>query len=84
MKAMNEADLKERLAEILNEAQRQPIVIRRDEKDIAAIVSIGDYESIRVASVTSFIQVRNDAAQEAAANGLTEDRLNELIASDEP
>lgn len=83
MKAINDSDLERGFAEILDEAQRQPIVIRREGQDIAAIVSIRDYESIRVAGITSFIQARNDAAQEAAANGLTEERLNELVASDE-
>jgi PHD/YefM family antitoxin component YafN of YafNO toxin-antitoxin module len=83
MRTIDAAEAQARLNAILDEAQRQPIVIRLEGQDIAAIVSIGDYESIRVAGVTRLIQARNDAAQEAAANGLTEDRLNELIASDE-
>ncbi len=83
MKSIDEAEAQARFDEILDEAQRQPIVIRREGEDIAAIVSIGDYELIRVSSVTNFIQARNDAAHQAAANGLTEDRLNELIVSDE-
>ncbi len=61
MKFIEETEAQARLDEVLDEAQRQPIVIRREGQDIAAIVSIGDYESIRLAGVTSFIQARNDA-----------------------
>ena len=83
MRFIEEAEAQARLGEILNEAQRQPIVIRRQGQDIAAIVSIDHYERLRAADITTLLQARNDVAQEAAANGLTEERLKTLIAPDE-
>jgi prevent-host-death family protein len=83
MKFIEEAEAQARLGEILDEAQRQPIVIRRRGQDTAAIVSIADYERLRLADVSAFLQARNDAAQEAAEHGLTEERLKGLIASNE-
>jgi len=47
MKSIDEAEAKARLDEILNEAEQQPIVIRRQGRDFAAIVSAADYERLR-------------------------------------
>ena len=65
--------------EILEEAQRQPIVIRRQGTDVAAIVSVTDYERLRLANVQSFFDLRKEVAEEATTSGLTEERLAEIL-----
>jgi len=72
-----------RLGEILKAAQRQPILIARRGKDIAAIVSIADYERLRLADIESFLKVRRKPAGEVRTNGLTEDKLTELLSDDD-
>lgn len=44
MKAIDEAEAQARLDEVLEEAQRQPILITRQGQDTAVVVSIADYE----------------------------------------
>ena len=68
--------------EILNEVQRQPIVIRRQGEEIAILLSMAEYERLRVVVVGEFLDLRNDIAREASAAGLTEDRLSELLHED--
>lgn len=79
MKSVDEAEAKVRLDEILDEAQRQSIVIRRQGKDVAAMVSITDYGRLRLANIQSFFDLRKEVAGEATTSGLTEERLAELL-----
>ncbi len=42
-----------------------------------------DYERLRAVNIQAFLELRSQVAAEAAANGLTEERLNELLAHDD-
>jgi len=79
MKSIDQAEAQARFDEILDEAQQQPIVIRRQGSGVAAIVSAADYERLRALNVQRFLGVREEVAREAAANGLTETRLVDLL-----
>ena len=83
MKSVAATDAKNRLGAILDEAQREPIVIRRQDRDIAVVMSMADYERLRSGNIQAFLDLRKQLADEAAANGLTEKKLNELLADDE-
>ena len=82
MKSVDEAEARARLDEILDEAQRQSIVIRRQGREIAIVLSVAEYERLRVAAVSEFLALRNDVAREASAAGLNQDRLSELLNDD--
>jgi prevent-host-death family protein len=83
MKTVAATEAKNRLGAILDDAQREPIVIRRQDRDIAVVLSMADYERLRSGNLQAFLDLRNQVADQAAANGLTEDRLNELLADDD-
>jgi prevent-host-death family protein len=82
VKSVDYAQAREHLDEILNEAQRQPIVIRRQGKEIAILLSMAEYERLHGGAVREFLDLRNDIAREARTAGLTEDRLSELLNND--
>jgi len=79
LKSIDEAEAQARFDETLDEAQQQPIVIRRQGRDVAAIVSAADCERLRDLNVQSFLCLREEVAREGAANGLTEKRLADLL-----
>ena len=83
MKTVPATEAKNRLGALLDDAQREPIVISRQERDIAVVLSMADYERLRSGNIQAFLDLRNQVAAEAAANGLTEERLNELLADDD-
>jgi prevent-host-death family protein len=83
MKTVAATEAKNRLGAILDEAQREPIVIQRQARDIAVVMSMADYERLRTGNIQAFFDLRNEIAAEAAANGLTEDRLNDLLENDD-
>ena len=82
MKTVSETEATKRLDAILNEAQREPIVIRRQDHDIAVVLSLRQYERLRGLNIQAFLDLRNQVASEAAANGLSEQRVADLL-SDE-
>lgn len=83
MKTVPATEAKNRLGAILDDAQREPVVIRRQDRDIAVVLSMADYERLRAGNIQAFLDIRKQVAAEAAANGLTDERLNELLADDD-
>ena len=82
MKSIEEAEAQASLDEVFDEAQRRPIVIRRQGEDIAILLSMAEYERLRVGIIREFLDLRNDVAREASAAGVTADRLSELLHDD--
>lgn len=82
MKSIDEAEAHARLDEILDEAQRQPIMIRRQGKKSAIVLSLVEFERLRSDDVRAFLEVRNDVARDANQAGLTEARLVQLLNED--
>ena len=53
-------------------------MIRRQDRDIAVVLSMADYDRLRSANIAALLELRDEVAAEAAAAGLTEERLAEL------
>ena len=83
MKTVAATEAKNRLGALLDDAQHEPIVIRRQDRDIAVVLSMADYERLRAGNIQAFLELRNQVAAEAASNGLTEARLNALLTDDD-
>jgi prevent-host-death family protein len=82
VKTVAATEAKNRLGAILDEAQREPIVIRRQDRDIVVVLSMAEYERLRSGNVRAFLDLRNEIAAEAAAEGLTDARLRRLSRDD--
>ena len=83
MKTVAATEAKNRFGAILDEAQHEPIVIRRQERDIAVVLSMADYERLRSGNVRAFLDLRTEVAAQAAAAGLTSEKLAELLTGDD-
>jgi prevent-host-death family protein len=82
MKSVAATEAKNRLGAILDEAQREPIVIRRQDRDVAVLLSMADYERLRAGNIQAFLDLRKEVAAQAATSGLTDERLAELLTGD--
>jgi prevent-host-death family protein len=82
MKSVPATEAKNRLGAILDEAQRGPVVIRRQDRDIAVVLSMAEYERLRAGNFQAFVDLRKEVAAEAAAKGLTKIRLAQLLTND--
>ncbi len=67
MKSVTATDAKQRLAALLDAAQREPVLIRRQNRDIAIIMSPQKYDRIRGASVGELDRLCARVSEQAAA-----------------
>lgn len=82
MKTVAATEAKNRLGAILDDAQREPIVIRRQDRDIAVVLSMADYERLRTGNIQAFLDLRHEVATAARAKGLTDKRLAKILNTD--
>ena len=47
MRRVSETEAKQRFAAIIDAAEREPVVIRRQNRDVAVIMSAEEYDKIR-------------------------------------
>ncbi len=71
---------KQNFAAIIDAAQREPVRIRRHDRDLAVLVSAEEYDQLRKDRWAEFNRLSAIAARQAKANGLTEEKLAEILA----
>ena len=72
MKSISATDAKQRRAALLDAAQREPVVIRRQNRDVAVVMSAEEYERMRDLNATEFQRFCDRVGAQAKARGLTE------------
>ena len=82
MQHVSATDAKQRLAALLDAAQREPIIIRRQNRDVAVLLSPQEYDRLRALNAAEFQRFCDRVAEGAAARGLNEDKLAEILADD--
>jgi prevent-host-death family protein len=80
MTTVSATQAKQRFAELLDSAQRGPVRIQRHERDVAVLVSNEEYNRLRENRWAEFNRLAAIAAEQAKANGLTEEILAEILA----
>jgi len=79
MKSVSATDAKQKLAALLDAAQREPIVIRRQNRDVAVIMSAEEYERIRRANIAELERTMDRISSQAKARGLTPKILADIL-----
>jgi prevent-host-death family protein len=82
MKFVSATEAKQRLAALLDAAQREPVMIRRQKRDVAVILSPREYDRLRAINVEEFERFCDRVGQQAAARGLSEDKLGAIVGDD--
>jgi len=82
MRYISATDAKQRLAALLDAAQREPVVIRRQKRDVAVLLSPEEYDRLRGLNAAEFQRFCDRVARNAAARGLTGKKLAKILADD--
>ncbi|MEX1204443.1 MAG: type II toxin-antitoxin system Phd/YefM family antitoxin [Dongiaceae bacterium] len=82
MRYVSATDAKQRLAALLDAAQREPIMIQRQKRDVAVVLSPQEYDRLRALNTAEFQRFCDRVAERAAARGLTEKRVAEILADE--
>jgi prevent-host-death family protein len=80
MRTVSATDAKQNLAALLDTAQREPVLIRRQKRDVAVVLSPQEYDRLRALNVEEFARFCDEVAARAEARGLTEEKLAEILA----
>ena len=82
MQYVSATEAKQTFGAIIDQAQREPVIIRKQNRDVAVIMSIQDYQRLTQATRQEFQDFRQNIGRKAQERGLTEDELNKLLATD--
>jgi len=84
MRFVTATEAKQRLAALLDAAQREPVVIRRQKRDVAVILSPAEYDRLRALNVEEFERFCDRIGRQASERGLTEQKLNDILEDETP
>ena len=81
MRYVSATEAKQTLAAVLDAAQREPVVIRRQQREVAVVLSIQEYQRLTALNIEEFQRFCDRIGDQARARGLTEDKVAEILAS---
>jgi prevent-host-death family protein len=67
---------------LVQAAQSGPVTIERQNRELAVILSIGDYERMRAVHLERLKELGAEVSDEAKAKGLTEEILKRMLAEE--
>jgi prevent-host-death family protein len=83
MQYVTATEAKQTLGSILDQVQREPVIIRRQNRDIAVLISPQDYQRLIRLNLQEFQAFRAEVSRKAQERGLTAQELAEVLASPE-
>ena len=83
MKTIAASEARKSFASLIDDAAREPVVIRRQQRDVAVVLSMQEYERLVQLNKAEFQRFCDQVGARAAAAGMTEERLAELLADDD-
>ena len=81
MKTISASVAKQTFAQLIDSAAVEPVVVRRQKRDVAVVLSIADYQRLVGLNVAEFQRHCDKVGAAAKKAGLTQAKLNRLLAS---
>ncbi len=82
MREIAAREAKNRFGQLIEASQRAPVTLTRHGRAVSVVMSVEQYDRLRGAAWELLMESMDALAKEAAANGMTEEILNELLADE--
>ena len=79
MQYVSATEAKQRLAAIMDAAQIEPVMIKRQNREVAVLLSPREYDRLRGINISEFEEFCEQVGKEAVKQGLTENKLAKLL-----
>ncbi len=79
MKSVSATEAKQRFAAVIDAAQREPVVVRRQNRDVVVMMSAEEYDRIRGVANGERDRLCERVSKQAAERGLTDKILAGLL-----
>ena len=79
MRYVSASEAKQRLAAVIDAAQREPVTIRRQNREVAVVLSPMDYKRLRTTNVEEFQRFCDRVSRTAKVGGMSEEALGDLL-----
>jgi prevent-host-death family protein len=82
MKTITAIDAKNKFGQLIEAAQRQPVIITKKGRASVVVMSIEDYERRRNRAWKNLVKTMTETGNYAVSQGLTQERLARLLADE--
>lgn len=82
VRTVTASEAKQGLAAVIDAAAREPVIISRQKRNVAVVMSMQEYQRLSSLNVAEFQRFCNTVGASAQAAGLTEAKLSELLADE--
>jgi len=82
MRTVSASEAKQGLAGVIESARKGPVIIQRQKRDVAVVLSPEEYERLVHLNVNEFRRFCDQIGGKAEAAGLTQEKLDQLLADD--
>ena len=79
MRYISASEAKQGLGAVIDAAQREPVVIRCQKRDVAVLLSMAEYEKLTRLNVEEFQRFCDRIGERALERGMTEERLANIL-----
>jgi prevent-host-death family protein len=82
MRTISASEAKQSFASLIDAARHEPVIIQRQKRDVAVVMSIAEFDRLNRLNIAEFQRVCDRIGERAKAAGMTEHTLAALLAKD--
>ena len=82
MKTMTAIEAKNRFGQLIDAAQRQPVTVTKQGRPSVVVMSMEDYQRRKKYAWKNLLDVIQETGNDAARQGLTPEKLEQLLADE--
>jgi prevent-host-death family protein len=79
MQTVSATEVQHEFDDALDAAQREPVIIRKQDRDVAVLMSMQEFEKLRGLRLDVFDRLAEAVAAKAATRGMTDETLTQVM-----